>query len=81
MPATDVGSSVDHFLLNNCGVKNRYIHDGIYAGIATTGMNTISITRDYYFKNVVPPFYETDQTIDTIGMPEDVTERLKTLWI
>ena len=77
LPDRDMSSSVDHFLMRNTGVKTRHIEPGVYAGISTTGLNTISISRRLYFVNVIEPFYPTTETIDTIGLPVEVVHKLK----
>ena len=77
LPAFEASSGVDHYILNNCDIRHRSTLPGPFAGISTTGMNTISITRDRYFRKVTEPFYPTSENIGTIGLPEDVVLRLK----
>jgi len=77
LPDYDVNRGVDHYILGNIGVKLRKTREGPYAGIATTGANTISRDRKIYFDKIEPPFYGTTATLDNIGLPDDVIERLK----
>lgn len=57
-------------------VKTKYIDSNIYPCLATTGMNTVSLTRIRQFRNPRPPFVKTDKKINDIGLPEDVVNKL-----
>ena len=58
-------------------IKDKYIDVKRYACFATTGANTVSLTRKKHFLNPQPPFLKTNKTINDIGIPEDIINRLQ----
>jgi hypothetical protein len=77
LPPEILYKNIDGWLFRHAAPNNIVQDLRIFAGVSTTGMNTISVKRDDYFKKPTPPFQETEQTIDTIGLPLEIVERLK----
>lgn len=69
-----INKGIHAWLIENC--KTRIIDEEIYPCVATTGMNTISLNRIRNFSNPRPPFKKTEETIKTIGLPDDIIEKL-----
>lgn len=57
-------------------VDRKYIDSNIYPCVATTGMNSVSMSRRRQFRNPRPPFVKTNKTIYDIGLPADVVAKL-----
>jgi hypothetical protein len=74
-------SIVDGFLLNhikklNPKMKHFTFETLIPNGIDTDGYNNISKKRINYYTTTKHPFSPTTETIKTIGLPEDVVEKI-----
>ena len=57
-------------------VDRKYVDSNIYPCLATTGMNSVSLTRARQFYHPRPPFFKTSKTINDIGLPIDVVAKL-----
>lgn len=79
LPDEDIFSSVDGWLLRSSNPKNRFVDDRLLPGVSTNGMNTISEKRIRFYVSPTPPFYKTESTLKTIGIPPDIAERLTSI--
>ncbi len=77
IPACDLPNCIDSFLYRYAKPEKVIHDDRIFAGVSTTGHNTISTRRDMFFRNVKAPFRPTKKTLDKIGLPADIVKRLK----
>lgn len=57
-------------------VERKYIDQAVYPCVATTGMNTVSMSRRRMFDHPQPPFVRTNKTISTIGLPVEIVDKL-----
>lgn len=81
LPDRDVGRGVDGYLMANLGIKTKYLDTRTHSGVGTSGANTISYNRLRFYQNITPPFYPTDRTIHTIGLPNVIAEKLQSMVI
>ena len=58
-------------------VTEKYCDHTNYPCVATTGANTVSLSRVNHFRSPKPPFLRTNETIETIGLPQDIVQRLR----
>jgi len=57
-------------------LDDKFVDQEEYACIATTGANTVSFNRVRHFDQPSAPFQKTDQTLESIGIPDDIINRL-----
>jgi glycosyltransferase involved in cell wall biosynthesis len=57
-------------------VNDKIVDSTKYPCVATTGMNTVSLSRTRQFNHPSPPFVKTEHTIKDIGLPEDIVTAL-----
>lgn len=80
VPETNQGSGIDFFLFSNIKPE-KVVTDEVdpKGGVATDGMNTISVRRFNYYLNTQPPFHTTDKGIHDIGIPKFIADKLSKL--
>ena len=76
LPDNKMNKGVDFYLFGNIATK-PLLDEAVYAGVNTNGQNAISLTREWHFKKPKPPYKKTYRTIDELGVPKDIIERLK----
>lgn len=74
-----VRKGVDFWLFDNTNTKSRYVDQTKYKGVSTTGLNTISNKRFKFFHDTIPPFYDTDETLDSMGLPKKIVKQIREL--
>ena len=76
LPPNTQRRGVDFWLFERCG-QSVVRDQGIYAGVATNGANSISMSRERHFSKPYAPFQSTTKTIDDLGLPAEIVARLK----
>ena len=77
VPETNQGNGIDFFLFSNIK-PSKVVTDEVdpKGGVATDGMNTISVNRYNYYLNTKPPFHPTDKGIFDIGLPKTIADKI-----
>lgn len=77
----DKNKSIDSWLFKSILSGNesfkREKETGLYASVDTDGFNCISRSRSKFYLRTAPPFKQTKFTIEQIGLPPDVVQRIK----
>ena len=76
LPKEEKWKYVDTWIFQNIKAKKIFNDQGIYAGVNTTGANSISKSRGDYFEKTVYPFKTTTKTIRDINLPLDIVGML-----
>ncbi len=80
VPLLDKYKNIDNFVKRSVNPMQIYIDQNKYAGVSTTGANTLTTKRGRSFvntRNWRKEFRSTNKTIDTIGLPGEVIKKLK----
>lgn len=77
LPFEEKWEYVDSWIFANIKARKIFVDENIYSSVNTTGVNSISKSRGDYFDKIKYPFEETNQTIETIGLPHDIVQILK----
>lgn len=82
IPMTKKNKGIDGHLFRHCKNNNdRFIKKTIKgirgAGIDTDGYNNISKKRITFYDNVRPPFIDHGVNLDIVGLPTDITKKIK----
>lgn len=77
---TQQPQGIDFYLYNQIKPESIFYDESSPAGgVATDGYNTISAKRNRFWLKPEPPYMATDKTIENIGLPKTVSEKLKGL--
>jgi hypothetical protein len=75
LPASDKRRFVDSHLYRNINPRKVYRINDLIPSVDTDGHNNISNRKNYYI-NPKLPFVATSNTIKTIGLPNDIVDKL-----
>jgi hypothetical protein len=75
-PMEVVNKGVDMWFARNIGNNSLINNDHWNEVLCTNGMNNISTERAEFFKEPLPPYYETNKTLEDI-VPLDIVKKLK----
>lgn len=77
IPDNDHKQGVDFFLYSNLNGALKIRDQHIYPGLHTNGANTISTARERFYEKPEIPWQHTDLTVDDLGLPVEVVDRIK----
>ena len=78
IPDNDMRKGVDFYLYGKLNGAYKVTDPILYPGLHTNGANTISTARELiYYKKPHPPYNDTKATLDDVGLPDDILERVK----